>query len=205
MIVLELQYLSDIGYLTKLANHEEVLLENCESFVKSSSRNRTYIATAHGRQMLSIPIAGGRSHHQLYRDTRIDYNIAWQRLHQNSIQTAYGKSPFYEFYRDELNAHFEQRPTFLWDWNYLLLQWLCKKFKIATSFHMTQSYQRSYAEGIDQRSNSKSINALNQAAYHQCFGDKTGFLPGLSAIDLLFNLGPTEGRQYLQKMNLDNI
>jgi hypothetical protein len=198
MIVLELQYLPDIGYLTKLANRGEVLLENCESFVKSSSRNRTQIATANGRQMLSIPIQGGRSHHQRYRDAQIDYRQSWQRLHLNSIQTAYGKSPFYEYYRDELNAHFAKKPAFLWDWNYTLMQWICDKYKFSTRFVLTESYEKNYPAGVDYRDQHKTLSTGNQTPYHQCFSSKTGFLSGLSGIDLLFNLGPSEGRQYLK-------
>lgn len=200
MIVLELQYLPDIGYLTKLANHGDVLLENCESFVKSSSRNRTQIATAHGRQMLSIPIKGGRSHHQLYRDVQIDYSQSWQRLHLNSIQTAYGKSPFYEYYRDELSAHFAKKPVFLWDWNYNLMQWICEKYKFSTRFILTESYEKSYPFGVDFRVQHQALSTKNQLPYHQCFASKTGFLSGLSGIDLLFNLGPSEGRQYLKSL-----
>lgn len=205
MIVIELQYLPDIGYLTKLANRTEVLLENCESFVKSSSRNRMYIATANGRQMLSIPISGGRSHHQMYRDTKIDYTLPWQRIHQNSLQTAYGKSPFYAYYCDELRAQFEQRPIFLWDWNYLLLDWLCTKLKLSTRFKLTQSYEKSYPLGVDQRGMGLELLGPKQWSYYQCFATKTGFLSDLSGLDLLFNLGPTAGREYLNRMNQDNI
>jgi hypothetical protein len=40
------------------------------------------------------------------------------------------------------------------------------------------------------RKNSETALIVNEMKYRQVFQDKTGFIPGLSILDLLFNAGP---------------
>jgi len=174
-----------------------VLLENCEHFVKSSARNRTAIYSANGKQLLSVPIAGGRSHKQLYRQTPISYQTDWPKQHWFSIKSAYGKAPFFEYYETELNALYTNRPALLWDWNLAWTQWLLKKIGIKTQLGLTHEFVADYPAGIDYRDFEKKGVIPHPAPYYQCFSDRNGFLPNLSGLDLLLNLGPQQAHRYL--------
>lgn len=174
-----------------------VLLENCEHFVKSSTRNRTSIYSANGKQLLTVPVAGGRSHKQLYAQTPISYQTDWPKQHWFSIKSAYGKAPFFEFYELELETLFAQRPVLLWDWNIFWTKWLLKKLNLQTTIGLTEKFELTYATGIDLRDYyKKEVNPV-LPPYYQCFSDRFGFLPDLSGLDLLLNIGPQQARKYL--------
>ncbi|MDP2189423.1 MAG: WbqC family protein [Sphingobacteriaceae bacterium] len=196
-IIMELQYLPDVSYLTKIANKPLVLLENCEHFVKSSARNRTSIYSANGRQLLSIPIAGGRSHKQMYCQTAISYQNDWPKQHWFSIKSAYGKAPFFEYYESELAHLFLERPQLLWDWNMTWTKWLLKKMGLKTQLGYTEKFRMDYPVDVDYRYPKLSGYGAVCPPYYQCFTDRFGFLPNLSGLDLLLNVGPTEAHQYL--------
>ena len=194
---MELQYLPGVSYLTKLANKPMVLLENCEHFVKSSARNRTAIYSANGKQLLTVPIAGGRSHKQLYAQTPIAYQNDWPKQHWFSIKSAYGKSPYFEYYETELERLFAERPALLWDWNLAWTLWLLNKLGLKTQLGLTEKFLPDYPAGLDWRNFEKKELTTSLAPYYQCFSEKNGFLPNLSGLDLLLNLGPRQAHQYL--------
>ena len=196
-IIMELQYLPGVSYLTKIANKPMVLLENCEHFVKSSARNRAAIYSANGKQLLTVPIAGGRSHKQLYAQTPIAYQTDWPKQHWFSIKSAYGKAPFFEFYEFELENMFTQKPALLWDWNLMWTKWLLKKLGLETELGFTQKFLATYPAQLDYRDFEKTNESDSLLPYYQCFSSRFGFLPNLSGLDLLLNLGPQQARQYL--------
>lgn len=75
---------------------EPCLLEVSDNYQKQTYRNRTYIYGANGKQILTVPIlhTGGETGRQLYKDVRVDNQVAWQKLHWKTLQTAYRTSPY---------------------------------------------------------------------------------------------------------------
>jgi hypothetical protein len=200
-IVMALPYQASIGYLTKLTNHPLLLLEKHEHFVKASSRNRCYIYGANGLHLLSIPVRGGRSHKQLYSETCIDYRQNWPRQHWHSLKSAYGKSPFFEYYETELGHLYAQRPELHWEWNLALFHWILKSLKLQVNMAFTQSFEKPLQAGlIDLRGLELRSPDQNWPVYYQGFASKHGFLADLAGIDLLFNLGPAASLQYLKSI-----
>jgi hypothetical protein len=202
--LLDLRYWPNLNYLTKLTKERLVFLENCEHFVKSSGRNRAKIVNAHGMQLLSIPILGGRSHKQLYRDTRIDNRTQWQRQHWQSLQTAYGKAAFFEYYEHDLKRLYQQPQEHLWDWNLLCFQWLLRQFKLNHAVQFTTVYEKEVNSPglVDFRDLPDGVSAA--LPYYQVFEEKTGFVAGLSALDLLLQVGPGEGLHHLRQISQEN-
>ena len=198
-IIAELPYWPSVSYLANLTNAKLLLLENCEHFVKSSNRNRCWIAGANGPLQLSIPIAGGRSHKQFYREALTDASKAWRRQHWHSIQSAYGKSPFFEFYELELASIYTSDENKLWEFNLLLIKWILEKLTLRPAIAYTDCFRPQYEQndyrlyGTWQRSELPS--------YYQCFSEKTGFLSDMAGLDLLFNLGPQGAVSYLLKIH----
>jgi len=136
MLLIELQYFTPvIGYSTLIKNTN---IEFClyENYQRRSFRNRCIIAGANGPISLSIPIAGGRNKKALYKDVKIDYTTDWQQQHWRSIFSAYGNSPWFFHYADSLEKLFSQKADFLFDWNFLCLDWVNRSIgKIMTSLN----------------------------------------------------------------------
>jgi len=136
MLLIELQYFPTVityGTLIKNTNIEFCLYEN---YQRRSFRNRCIIAGANGPISLSVPIAGGRNKKAVYKDVRIDYSTDWQKLHWRTIFSAYGNSPWFFHYAQSLEKLFSQKAEFLYDWNFLCLDWVNRSIgKIMTSLN----------------------------------------------------------------------
>lgn len=191
-----LQYFASIiEYKISIVN-TYIELEQYERWQKMSFRNRCIIAGANGLQNLSIPVAGGRHSGKLIREVKIDNARNWQVLHWRSVVSAYNRSPWFEFYKDEMAAFYHTRYSWLWDWNLDLLVWTFKKLGVDVQIGFTDSWQKDYPPGefLDMRYRVLPRNFSSFAAdcpvYRQVFEDRLGFIPNLSIIDLLCCEGP---------------
>lgn len=196
-VILPLDYLPSIAWFYEYANADNVLLEKHENFAKGKCRNRCTIAGPNGKQQLSIPIIGGRDHHQLFIDTRICYNTAWNLKHQQSLQTAYGSSPFFEHYSPIIFNLYQQKPTHLWQCNENALSVLLRLLKIPAKHQYTTVFQKQYDNYTDWRY-VKEMSLQYAPGYYQPFSAKHGFVKNASIIDLLFNEGPV-AKDYLYR------
>jgi hypothetical protein len=192
-----LEYCPNIVNMANIQRLTEVRFDRNTSFQKGTGRNRMLIAGSQGPTLLSIPILGGRSHHQLFGETRIDHRLPWKRHHLRSLTSNYGRSPYWEHYQDELMKLYEPEISLLFDWNLHLLAFfarlLCPNTQIKTNG------TASFGSGSRLYSIDASQNKLIPA-YQQVFATKTGFLNNLSVIDLLLNLGHPRARLYLENL-----
>lgn len=193
-------YCPPVSYFAAWAAAETVWLEQHETYQKGSYRNRCHIAGPNGMQRLSVPLEKGKHGGQPIREVRIAYREPWIREHRHSLQTAYGKSPFFEHYAPAIFRELERRRGFLFDLNRALLELLLGFLRLdASKLHLTRAYAPCPApDATDLR---KAIHpgkppAFPVRPYPQVFADRHGFLPDLSVLDLLFCLGP-EGRRIL--------
>ncbi|TYR33362.1 WbqC family protein [Sphingobacterium phlebotomi] len=192
-------YLPPVSYFHIIQQSEEpLLMERFEYYPKQTYRTRAKIATANGVLDLIVPILHGRKEHVPIKDTRINYDFSWQRLHWLSIQSAYRRSAYFEYYEDDFARFYEQKYDFLFDFNIEQLQLLLKCIKIKRPIAFTETYTPrieplDYRETIHPKKNSL---LEYPKPYYQVFEEKHGFLPDLSVVDLLFNQGP-QSRNYL--------
>lgn len=187
-----LPYLAPVAWFQQLIGRQEVWIEREENFPKSTCRNRCEIATANGRKTLSIPLEGGRDHHQLYKDVQISYQNNWQRIHWNSIRSAYGSAPFFEHYAERFENFYEVHHQSLFNFNLELLKTTLAILHIdSPTLKFTTVYKSNPGDMEDLR-NCQIISTPTpvETSYHQVFEDRYGFLPNLSVIDLIFNMGP---------------
>ena len=110
-------YFGPVQWYQKLNQSDCCLIERHDHFVKQTYRNRCVIATTSGLQALTVPIERYEGAHCEMRDIRISNHGSWRHLHWNALQSAYGESPFFEFYADDLIPFFERRWEFLFDFN----------------------------------------------------------------------------------------
>lgn len=197
-------YLPPVSYYAALVKADKVFLEYHENYTKQSYRNRCHIAAANGLMALSIPVEKPRKEKILTRDIRISEHGDWQTQHWRSISSAYNSSPFFEYYQDDFQPFFENKWDFLWDYNLELLNLTFKLLDISPEINFTSEFLTNLDNGTDLRDNihPKKECIIECEEYFQVFENKFSFIPDLSIIDLLFNMG-NEAVLILQKMSTD--
>ena len=185
-------YLPAVEYFMMLSGYQEIQIEQHENYQKQSYRNRCRISGPNGINVLTVPVDKKGNVKVTVRDLKISYSENWQKLHWRSIQTAYNNSPFFLYYRDEMERFYTKRYDYLLDLNQDLLLLIIKWLKLNTGIVLTKSFIPLYTVENDFRYviHPKNESSIVQPEYHQVFIDKFGFIPNLSIIDLIFNEGP---------------
>jgi len=144
--------------------------------------------------MLILPLTSKHGNVSI-TDIKIDYSQKWLNHHWRSIQSAYGRAPFFEYYASDLEKVLFARHTFLYDLNYQLLSMCLKWLKLNVTIKESLAYEKTVDSSImDLRSliNPKKTDIEEKfyktSSYTQVFGST--FVKNLSLIDLIFCEGP---------------
>lgn len=191
MLVASSCYFPPIDFFISLCFDNELLIDEHEHYVKQSFRNRFQILSANGILNLSVPISKDLPKTPM-NEVRINYQENWQKLHWKALESAYNKSPYFEFYKDELADLFQEKHDLLVDLNRSTLAWLLKKFKLKTSVKYSNTFVEQSVTQQDLRSllSPKKPPVYKGYQYIQVFEDRFAFAPNLSALDILFSGGP---------------
>ena len=202
--ILATTYFGPVQWYQKLNRFDGVLMEQHEHFLKQTYRNRCVIATTQGVQALTVPVEtpvgeGVALSKTEIKDVRISNHGKWRTEHWNALQSAYGESPFFEFYEDDIRPFFEDRWEFLLDFNMAITEKMCELLDIHPHIELTSSYQNSLPIGegwgetdfrtIIHPKHPQEDSDFSPKPYYQVYKERFGFLPNLSILDLLFNMG----------------
>lgn len=186
-------YLGPVQQYCKMFRFPAVYLETAENYQKQTYRNRCVIAGANGALTLTIPVIKPDSPKCLTKDIRISDHGNWRHLHWNAIVSAYNMSAFFEYYADDFAPFYNRKYHFLLDFNEELRFLICSLLDIEPNILYTNEYlpvvENDFREAINPR-HPKPDETFSPVTYYQVFKDKYGFLPNLSIVDLLFNMGP---------------
>jgi len=190
-------YFGPIQWYQKLNRYDECLIERHESFIKQTYRNRMIIPTTNGPLSLTIP-----TNHDIslsMKDIRISDHANWRHVHWNALLSAYGESPFFEYYQDDIRPFYEKKYEFLFDFNMETTEKMIELLDIRPKISITEAYiqskeQKEEGEIKDFRDAIRPKKPLPDAEfapqrYYQVYEQKHGFLPNMSILDLLFNEG----------------
>ena len=167
-VLLSTTYFGPIQWYQKLYRAEHVVIEQWESFQKQTYRS-------------------------LMKDIRISDHGNWRHLHWNALQSAYGESPFFEYYQDDILPFFTQRWDYLFDFNEAIRQKICELIDISPQVSLTKSFNaeadHDFREAINPKHPAPDAD-FESRPYYQVYQQKHGFLSNLSILDLLMNTGP---------------
>lgn len=194
-----------------------VIEEQADHYVKQTFRNRCIIVGDDGPIALTIPVTPPAREVSLSKtptgEVLISDHGEWRRQHWNAIVSAYRSSPYFEYYADDFHRVFHQplvthgddgsnadgQPLRLVDFNAALRDFVLDA--LGLRLHIDVNRERyidpsTVAPGTDFRETIRpkipySTDAtFCPAPYWQVFASRHGFLPNMSIIDLLFNMGP---------------
>ena len=198
-ILIESAYLPPIRYMAEIIRTQKVVIEVCETYKKQTIRNHCAIYGPNGKQTLSIPVVKVNGNHTLTKEIRISAHQPWQKTHWRSIETAYNNSPFFLYYQDSLAPFYHQKFEFLADLNTGLLETLLRIVNSSVPVTRSVGFEKSPIDINDCRDRVSAKPDTGIAVYPhytQVFEPRHGFIPGLSILDVLCNLGP-EASTYL--------
>lgn len=182
-IPLRTNFANSVEQLDNPSNSADIQpITSLPTFSALNKPNRYNIAGPNNIQTLTVPITQDDKHNPITQ-VRINYNENWIKDHKHAWQTAYGKSPFFEYYDYRFWSILDAQPVMLADlinpWNQLLFAQLGLSSLESTTKEIQQ-------------------NIIQIKPYPQVFDVKFGFRTEVSGIDLLFNQGPL-AKEYLSQ------
>lgn len=210
-------FLPWLGYFYKMWKADRFVLLDDVQYNRRSITSRVKVKTKDGDKWLTVPVIKKGRYHQSITEVELEDNDHWKNKVLGTLQTCFGKAPHFYTYFPQLEEIIRQNHTMLADLNIELITWLASRFEIDTPMERSsqlenvsgQSTERlasicnaigadNYLSGFGGQKyqeqeifQSRGIQLVvydfQHPGYPQMFGD---FIPGLSAVDLLFNCGP---------------
>ncbi len=201
-ILISIAYMPPISYIRECIRADKLIIESREHFIKQTYRNRCHIYGANGLQTLIIPVKHDQLFSKPISEVEIITDQPWNKIHWKAITSAYRKSAFFEFYEEDLSRLFHVPEISLLNFNLKCLEAIFKLIQCQHQLKLTEHYEKEAALHEDLRNvfHPKRNPSVEFPRYHQVFEDRHGFLPNLSILDLLCNMGPSS-RDYLLKQS----
>ena len=196
-VIAPLPYFGNVGFYSLLLK-SDMLIDTHEHYVKQSLRNRCELVGPQGRFSLTVPIHRPSGIKSPMREIRISYAEDWRDQHRKTLKSAYGSSPYFIHYWDQISAIWDEEPELLIELNKLAHQHISSILEIEPTLRYSDEYVQS-TPGIDLRAESKT-GLIKNPRYIQVFEAEVGFEPDLSILDLIFCLGPA-AKSYLQEID----
>jgi len=194
-------YFPSVSHYVAMAKAEFVSFEVGDNFQKQTNRNRMYIYSPNGIQLLNVPLKNSNKK-QPTKDVKIDWSVNWQKQHLRSLESAYRSSPFFEYFEDDFITFFTKKFEYLYDLNFETFNLVNTCLGVEFSFDKTTEYFNEVKGYKDFRhlANGKKDKAVFEP-YTQVFESKKGYINNLSVLDLLFNEG-RHAANYIEKQTI---
>ena len=198
--LLSTAYLPPVQWFSRLAANSVVHMEMWESYHKQTYRNRCVIDAPNGAVALTIPVEKPEDGSRLIKDIRISDHDEWRTKHWHALESSYYNTPFFEFYQDDFQPFYEKKYEYLIDFNEALIHKCMElagircellrteKFVDPSDIDSTETDDLRFL--ISPKTHYSQDTQFICKPYYQVFAERHDFLPNLSIIDLLFNMGP---------------
>ena len=230
--ILQPSYLPWLGFFDQMAHADTFVFLDDIQYTRRDWRNRNRIRTKDNWAWLTVPVIQKDKFHQPLLETRIDNSVNWRHKHLQSIHHNYSRSPYFNLYFPYFESLYNKQWTYLVDLCYETIYYLCEKLNIHTptlksselnagglkdekilaicrklnaSHYLTGDKAKDYlsAEVFLEQNIVLEYHEYMHPEYSQQF---PCFVPYLSVIDVLFNLGEKSGEILIQKrMNAGDL
>ncbi len=198
MTVLSTAYFAPVAYYALLFHEQDIVIEAHENYNKQSYRNRMFIGTNQGPLALSVNVEKGYETKCPIQEVRLSSHGDWLHQHEIALMSNYGSSPFYEYYIDDILEVLRSDEQTLFGLNEKIRERICELIGFSAKVRYSDQYLRNDSENFRDLRNTlhpkknilESVPEFVANPYYQVFGQKQTFMPNLSVLDLLFNLGP---------------
>jgi hypothetical protein len=203
-LIIDIQYFPSIILYKSLYKFSHIVFDQYETYQKMGFRNRCQVAGAKGKVDLSVPLLKGRGQKTLVRDVRISDRQPWAAQHWKTIVSCYSRSPWFDHYRDGLEGLYGRRFEFLLDWDLACFDWSVQVLGLGIEVGLTEGWAASYSpmgtedwrgrlRPRDLKGSAGAEGLGTLGTYRQVFEERTGFIPNLSVLDLIFCEGKNAG------------
>lgn len=195
-------YFGSVEHYRILAQHERVIIDIGEHYERQSYRTRTSIVGPNGKQDLAVQIARRSGEKMPMRSVGLSYMETWPQQHVHAIRSAYGNTPWFIHYIDEIEDIVLKRYDRLVDLDTATMRLGMKWLGLKTEVLVSETYTEKLDELSDLRLTLHPKKPLPPEApsvptYSQIFADRHGLIPRMSVIDLVMNTGP-EARRIIE-------
>lgn len=193
--VLPPQYCGSCAYYAVLASYPRVIIHDGMRYDKRfKSTHRTAVADTRGVLELTVPVAKPQSTSSAtWNDATVSTHGAWWNIHLTALESAYGRTPFFEFYVDDFLPFFRHEVCgqSITDYDAAIDATIRRLLGINTEVHhIIYNYNKELPENIVDLRRADFNTLAPVPPYYQVRASRLGFIPNLSILDLLFNLGP---------------
>ncbi|MBL7951086.1 MAG: WbqC family protein [Flavobacteriales bacterium] len=209
-------YFGSVEHYALLARHARVIIDIGEHYERQSYRTRTSIIGPNGVQHLNVQIARDHGNKMAMRSVGLSYVESWPQQHLHAIRSAYGQTPWFIHYVDDIEALLLRKYDRLVDLDlatmHLALKWLGLKTHVVVSeTYVEGGVCRLGGDGCgpvqedtpenervllhDLRSTFQPKRPMPAEVpavrdHPQAFAERHGHVSRLSIIDLVCNTGP---------------
>ena len=211
-------YFPYTGFFHKINQADIFVIQDDVKFVNRSNRNK--IISSSGYTWINVPIKKGHKSLPIM-DVKINNEIPWRKINLKKICAGYNKAKFFHLYKDYFENLYKKEWNNIFDLNFEMikqvLRWLDIKVEIVIESELRVSGQPTerlvkickkldadtYISGIggkrylDEKLFEKNkiiikYQNYNPIRYLQHMSES--FIPNLSIIDLLANVGSESGK-----------
>ena len=213
--ILQPSYLPWLGFFEQMSRSDKFVLLDDVQYTRRDWRNRNRVRVNEGWTWLTVPVLQKNKFAQNLLDTRIDNSLPWRKKHLQTLRQHYCKAPFFEKYFSRCQKLYEKDWEVLFDLCLETIVFLREELGIETpllrssemktcgektgrllsicqkqgaTHYLSGESARDYI--LEEDFSRQNIELEYQKYEHPKYPQRySGFVPQLSAIDLLFNYG----------------
>ena len=198
MLSLPTLFAPAILHVRLMMDHPEAVICVGEQYQKQTLRNRTYFLTPQGATPFTIPVERFGYPSPATSKISLAEHDHWRHRLEEALRSSYCSTPYWQYYEDQVISLCRcEEGGRLMDFNQRWLAFILGEWDIPLP-----SVVAEWSQDLDHHAEvalPSSLEGHELPRYWQVFEDQNGFIPNLSALDLLFHLG-LEGRLYLNKL-----
>lgn len=210
------EYIPYLGFFAKVSLCDLFLVSDQLQYAEKDFQNRNYVKGRNGRTLLTVPITRGGRWERPIKEVAVDNSQRWSKKHWLTVYHGYHRAPYFGLYAPTLEEVYSKHWGRLCDLNLTLLRhmldWLSIEVKVelASAYGLRESKTRLLIEMCEKTGADTFISGRGARDYaevslfaerglrhyffdfvHPVYEQRGGpFAANLSALDLLFNLGP---------------